>query len=132
MRVRVKNISNDEGGLRVVFSSQFGEAAAVWHGSTPKVGQEYDVELETGELRRWGTPELDVAETSDVEIREEEGDVVVQAYLETAQPDGYTVLRFGQTQDAPSLVVETDGEAPPRGQLVRVRVRDLSAWDQHF
>jgi hypothetical protein len=52
---------------------------------TPKVGVEYVVELETNELRRWGTRELDVAEMNDVGIRAEDGEVVLHGYLETAQ-----------------------------------------------
>jgi hypothetical protein len=56
----------------------------------------------------------------------------VQAYLETAQPDGYTVLRLGHSQKDPVLFLETDGAPPEEGQLVRVRVSDLSVWDQRL
>ena len=58
--------------------------------------------------------------------------MLVHAYLESVQPDGFAVLRLGQSPDAPALTVETEGEPPPPGQLVLFRIGDLSLWDQRL
>jgi hypothetical protein len=132
MRVRVSSVSQDGEHCRVTLSSSYGELVAEWRGSTPALGGEYDAELETNEYRRWGSQELDVAQSDWVGIEREEDRNLVQAYLESAQSDGYTVVRLGRTKADPVLVMEADGEPPPPGTLVYVRIGDLSAWDQRL
>ncbi|MWJ31901.1 MULTISPECIES: hypothetical protein [Saccharibacillus] len=43
MKVKIEELKSED---RVMFSSEFGSAQAAWSGSTPKVGNEYIVEVD--------------------------------------------------------------------------------------
>lgn len=54
MKIKIDEVKNVSGNISVAFSTDFGGAVATWSADIPKVGEEYDVELEIDEKFVWG------------------------------------------------------------------------------
>jgi hypothetical protein len=111
----------------VAFSSALGSAVASWVGAEPKAGSEYHVELKLGEPQRWT-----LAETDWVGVQQRDEGAIIQAHVESSEPDGYTVLRFGRSPRDPMLTVVVEGGRPAPGTLIRLRADRLSLYDENY
>lgn len=112
---------------RVRFTSALGAAEAAWMGDPPAAGRDYAVELAVGDRLIWGDSIVAIEPAARSIASGDEGPTLV-ATLESVDEDGAATLRLG-----PSLVlVETEGEPPPVGAIVRVRLADLVLADTNI
>jgi hypothetical protein len=125
MRVQILSVDTSfKENPQVHFSSEVGQAWAYWSGDPPTSGQSYHVELSVEYPLTWG---VDILPTTDTQHRLElEGAVVaIQGALEVCEEDGFTALRLGRD----ILMLQTYGDSPSVGTVVRAQVRTLTLSD---
>ena len=116
MEVRITRVWPGAGkGSRVRFATEFGSAEGEWYSGVPIPGERYLVEIEIPEPAEWGVTLVSLI-GGKPSISTENGQTIVEGTLETAEPDGWTVLRMG----ASLLVVEAIGTPPSTGGIVRL------------
>jgi hypothetical protein len=128
MRIAILAVdSSSDGKPSVHFSSDLGEAWAYWSGNPPTPAQTLDVELSAGSPLTWGK-DIRPAPGEAPRLEPNEGGVTVYATLESREDDGFTVLRLGPG----ILMVETDGDGPPAGTIVRADIQKLTLSDTNI
>lgn len=120
MQIQVQTIHEVRKELRVRFTCAFGQGEARWTGRTPKPEESYHVEIDIPAPLRWGVSIRPTLETEPLIATTIDGNRLV-ARLESVDPDGVAVLRFGPTL----ILAEADGEPPARGSWVQVRTPHL-------
>ena len=126
MRVKVIEAINQSQGLQVNFSTEYGNATALWSGNEPQISKEYFVELEVPGVLYW---------QKDITVSEEEcgialksGMVHLVGLFESIEDDGYTVIRLGDS----IISIETQGEPPETGNNVKLTTNNLLLYEVNY
>lgn len=120
MQIQILSVHEDRKALRVHFTCDLGHGEARWTGRTPTPDTTYNVEIDIPATLRWDVTIRPTLETAPLIATTIDGNRLV-ARLESVDPDGISVLRFG-----PSIILaEADGEPPARGSWVQVRTPNL-------
>jgi hypothetical protein len=119
MRVIINEVTSQTQGCQVNFSTEYGNATALWCGNEPEVNKEYFIEIEIPGVLYW---QKDIAVTDEKCIILLENSIVhIVALFESIEEDGYTVLRLGDS----IISIETQGEAPNIGSNVKLTTNNL-------
>jgi hypothetical protein len=117
---------NQSQGLQVNFSTEYGNATALWSGNEPQISKEYFVELEVPGVLYW---------QKDITVSEEEcgfalksGMVHLIGLFESIEDDGYTVIRLGDS----IISIETQGEPPETGSKVKLTTNNLLLYEVNY
>jgi hypothetical protein len=122
MRIAILAVnSSSEKKPSVHFSTDLGDAWAYWSGTPPTPRQTLDVELSAGSPLTWGK-DIRPAPSESPRLESNDGGVIIHATLESREDDGFTVLRLGSG----ILMLETNGDAPPTGTIVRADLQKLT------
>ena len=124
MRVKIEKIMNIENGYKVVFSSQFGDATAIWNGARPQISKEYYAEIEVPGVLIW---EKDINKSDKINIIEEleNGKVGLCGILESIEDDGYAVIRIGDS----IVAIETQGVQPKINSCIMVIAENILLYE---
>lgn len=120
MEIRVRSVYPVRKELRVRFSCEYGAGDGRWTGRTPKPDEPYQVEIDLPTPLQWGLSIRPILESSPLIATTIEG-IRLVAQLESVEPDGVAVLRFGPTR----ILADAYGEPPAPGTWVQVRTADL-------
>ncbi|SFT03107.1 hypothetical protein [Marininema halotolerans] len=93
MRIVVEKV---EDAHHVKFSSLYGGCLAQWEGSSPLIGNAYDVEIDIPCVLTWGL-EATYSEEEQYQIKEIGRKILVIGKLESIHDDGYAVFRMGES-----------------------------------
>jgi hypothetical protein len=103
MKVKIDEVNNVSGNISVAFSTDFGNAIAAWSADIPKVGEEYDVELEIDEEFVWGD-NIDIAgDHYSLSIKERV--IFLSASLVSMAEDGVAIIDINGTK----TMIELEG-----------------------
>lgn len=127
MRVTIEKIMNIENEYKVVFSSQYGNATAIWNGAKPQISKEYYTEIEVPGVLIW---EKDIINTDKINRIEEieNGIVCLCGILESIEDDGYTVVRIGDN----IVAIETQGVPPKINICIMIRVENILLYEVEY
>ncbi|MGB8451169.1 MAG: hypothetical protein WCD89_02455 [Anaerocolumna sp.] len=127
MRVIIKRIINLEQGYNVAFSSEYGNATAIWNGAEPQINKEYFVEIEVSGVLLW---QKDISVT-DIECKIEEMDngvVYLSGVLESIEDDGYTVIKIGDS----IVAIETQGVPPVINSCIKLVAKNIALYEVNY
>lgn len=122
MRIRVDEVNSTSGKIFIVCSTRFGAAVAVWQADIPRVGEEYDVELEIDGKFLWGS-NASVSENY-FSLSEQEDITVLSARLLSIDKDGVAVIEF----DGAKAMIELAGPVPRPPFFIKLNVESLSVY----
>lgn len=124
MRVIINEAINQAQSYQVSFSTEYGNATALWRGNEPQVNKEYFTEFEIPDVLYW---QKDIAATEEVPsiILSENGIVHIVALLESIEDDGYAVLRLGDN----IISIESQGEPSNVGNNVKLTTNNLLIYE---
>lgn len=123
MRVIINEVISQTQGYQVNFSTEYGNATALWRGNEPEVNNEYFVEIEVPGVLFW---QKDIAVKDEKCIILLENSIVhIVALFESIEDDGYTVLRLGDS----IISIETQGEPPNIGDNVEFTTDNLVLYE---
>lgn len=126
MRVKVMEAINQSQGLQVNFSTEYGNATALWSGNEPQISKEYFVELEVPGVLYW---QKDITVSEEVcGIALKSGMVHLVGLFESIEDDGYTVIRLGDS----IISIETQGEPPETGSNVKLTTNNLLLYEVNY
>jgi len=126
MEVRVTEVVDQAGRLRVAFESECGAGEAYWVGPAPVPGDHRFVEFE---LRRVLTTERDLFMTDQSSgFRKEGAQLVLVARVEVSERSGLVSLSCGHLR----LDVEVAGPLPVVGRRYQFAANDLEAYDCEY
>jgi hypothetical protein len=108
----------------VHFSTTYGIGRGKWTGPWPKVGSNYEVEVEVENELTWGKNALET-DSSEPRIDYDRGKLQIRGILEVAEPDGYTAIRLGD-----SLITFTAFGSPPAiGTYISICIERVTLYD---
>ena len=94
MKIQTREIIHDFSKVIVIFTTEFGESRAYWEGDEPIKNHEYDVEVDIHDVLEWGNDiTKNVGEVYSIGFKDNR--VYITGILESADDDGYSVLRIG-------------------------------------
>jgi hypothetical protein len=127
MLVRILSGFEPVDGVRVLFSSAFGEGCATWSGDSPR-GLECDVELSVREELWWGRSVKKGASRRGSFLLEDKGDRIrLHVQFDRAEMDGSGVCYFRLGTSLFSGIVQ--GAPLEPGTWVVIEVRELFIAD---
>jgi hypothetical protein len=126
MRVKVMEAINQTQGCQVNFSTEYGNATALWSGNEPQINKEYFVELEVSGVLGW-QKDINVSEEK-CGISLDSGTVHLVGLFESIEDDGYTVIRLGDS----IISIETQGEPPDIGSNVKLTTNNLLLYEVNY
>jgi hypothetical protein len=113
MRITIKSIV-DEKLKKIQFSSDFGDATAIWIGDLPVYGKDYFVEMDTTGILTFGQ-DIDVSFVREFKIMQSNDEIIFNAQLEEIVEAGAT-LRLGDSL----VLIETRGTPFSTDSFVKV------------
>lgn len=96
MRVRIKEIGKENPNNLVLFSTDFGDAKAIWEGEEPTINNEYQVEVDINETLIWNIDIIRV-ENGYYSIQIENDIIHISGSLDSLDDDGYAILKIGES-----------------------------------
>lgn len=96
MKIKIDEVNSNSGNVSVAFSTDFGSAIAAWSADIPKVGEEYDVELEIDEEFVWGD-NVDIS-GDHYSLSIKERIIFLCASLISMAEDGVAIIDIGGTK----------------------------------
>lgn len=123
MRITINETSIKKNGYQVNFSTEYGNATALWNGNVPEVKKEYFAEIEIPGILCW---QKDISTTDEKCFILLENNIVhIVALLESIEDDGYTVLRLGDS----IITIQTQGKHPNVGSNVKITTNNLLLYE---
>jgi hypothetical protein len=97
MKIKVNSARVEASKCLVGFSTDYGDADAVWQGDAPEINRRYDVELDIDGALVWGESVLISKSKANVIKKKIDGLIVITGVLDSLDDDGYAVLRIGDS-----------------------------------
>jgi hypothetical protein len=111
----------------VTFTTEFGNAQAIWEGDKPSLDVEYFVEFEIPDTLNWNDSMKQIDEKA-CTLGMEKDTLYFIGCLESVDEDGYTVIRLGDS--IISLIVE--GDPFPERAFVKVLANKVVIYDMNY
>jgi hypothetical protein len=125
MKIRIIDVEAD---MSVVsFSTDFGDAVALWNGSIPQPDTIHHVEVEISDTLIWDK-NIEQVQKNMCSLGMETGEFFLVGRLESADDEGYSVIRIGDSV----VVVIAKGSRPPLGAFVRIRVKAVALYEAKY
>ena len=125
MNIQIRRIvQRDALPLYVEFTTELGTVWGAWVNGHPEIGAQYDVECAVNDNLVWGDNINMIPDTED-KITMSGEHVIIRGHLENYEDDGFSCVRLGKAL----LMLETEGQAPPIGSSVQLRVQSLTLYD---
>lgn len=126
MKIIIKEIINQTQDYSISFSTEYGNANALWNGNKPKINEEYLVEFEIPEILYW---QKDIVPSEDrYKIWTENNRFCLIGLFESIEDDGYTIIRLGDT----IVPIETRGEPLVLGAFVKLTSNTLLLYEVSY
>jgi hypothetical protein len=125
MKIRIIDVKAD--ASVVSFHTGLGDAVAVWNGAIPKPDTIYHVEVEVQDTLIWDENIEQVRENKPA-LGIDAGEFCLVGRLESAEADGYSVIRIGEN----IVAVTVRGTPPPLGVFVKLRSRNVALYDLNY
>lgn len=123
MKITIDFITFVANEILVDFSTDVGFATAVWHAAPPKVGNQYDVELEVDDEFFWGgnaCPALNNIQS----IKMKDGIVAMTGTLISNDADGCAVVDL----DGSKIIIDLSGCTEVDSVFLDLMVKCLSLY----
>jgi hypothetical protein len=128
MKVVIKSYEESSEGIKVSFSSEFGEGIALWQGEIPKKGISYDVELEIPNVLKWGS-DIQRINSHLYSMETLNNRVCFEGKLESVcEEDGCCVVRFGDG----TILLDTEGVPSEVQSFLRFETENIIIYDNNI
>lgn len=124
MEAKVTAVENKGEEMIVTFSCDLGEGRAAWFGDEPETGKVYDVEMEFDDTLTWGR-DIVPSKSREARMSIESGATRINARLESASEDGFTVVELGEDL----YVLQTEGQIMP-GEYMAFSAQNITLYDE--
>lgn len=94
MRITIVKINVVDSNVFVDFSTEYGEAIALWEGEIPTAGLEYYVEIDVEDTLVWNK-DITRNESEECSLKMLCDKISLAGILDSVDCDGYSVLRMG-------------------------------------
>lgn len=123
MKIKIKNIINNNNYVLVDFSSKYGCSVARWSGEIPRSGGVYDVELEIDDDFVWGVNIFETAK-SRILIALEDGKFVIVGSVITLETDGCLSITVGDSV----ILLDVENAPADISGLVELHALDVTLY----
>lgn len=125
MKIEIIDVQADSSV--VSFSTAFGGAVALWNGALPKPYTVHRVEVEISDTLIWGDS-IEQIQENKYSLGIETGEFFLAGRLESAENDGYAVIRIGDYV----VTAVALGYPPPLGVFVKLRTMTVILYDENI
>jgi hypothetical protein len=123
MKITINLVALIAKEVLVVFSTNVGAATAVWRATPPKVGEQYDVELEVDDEFVWGENACSsLSNAHSIEVMD--GTVTMTGTLISNDMEGGAVVDVGGS----IIFIELIGCAKADSVLVDLKVKNINVF----
>jgi len=127
MKINIFEIAKNAKGSNIVkFSTEYGNAYALWNGTEPQISKEYIVELEIPNVLFWKKDIIPAEEK--YLISTENNKFYLVGLFESIDDDGYAIIRLGES----IISVETKGEPFELGSFVKLSTDELLLYEVDY
>lgn len=127
MKVIIKEVTEEGQKYHVNFSTEYGNACALWIGEKPQINKEYFVEFEIPDVLCW-QKDIIFSDKEECTIGMQNNKFCFIGVFESIEDDGYTVIRLGDN----IISIETQGEPPDLGSNVKITANNLLLYDVNY
>ena len=127
MKITISEIAkNEQGNNTIKFTTEYGNAYALWNGSEPQINKEYIVELEIPGVLCWRRDIISAQEK--YLITTENNKFSLVGIFESIDDDGYAVIRLGES----IISIETTGDFLELGSFVKLFTDSLLLYEVNY
>lgn len=127
MKVKVNKVIDEGSKNTVIFSTEYGNAKGIWKGCLPETDKDYFVEFEIPDTLVW-QKDVIASERLEDTIGMENDIFYLIGSLESAEEDGYTVIRLGES----IVSLDIEGNSLQVGTFVKVKADNLFLYDMNY
>jgi hypothetical protein len=126
MKIIINEVVKKAHGNIINFSTEYGNASALWKGTEPQINKEYFVEFEIPDVLYWRKDIISAEENC--LIATENDKLYLVGFFESIDDDGYTVIKLGDS----IVSVETQGEPLALGSFVMLSTNNLLLYEVNY
>ena len=127
MKIFINEVTKNAQGNNIIkFTTEYGNACALWNGTAPQINEEYTVEFEIPNVLCWKRDIISAQEGYLITI--ENNKFCLVGLFESIDDDGYTVIRLGES----IIPIETEGEPLKLGSFVKLTTNTLVLYEVNY
>lgn len=127
MKIVIEKVNLYDNPNIIYFSTEFGNAQAIWEGDKPEIGKEYFVEVDIENPLKF-EDDLIEFEQDTFSIGMVKDSIFIIGFLESVEDDGYSVLRLRDN----IVTFEVEGRLPSDNIFIRIEPRKIKLFQVKY